>query len=321
MVTEHDRFAAALGAWALGICEPDEARAVEVHLDGCAECRSEVDEVSAVVAALPAGAPRPAVSPALRSRIFDVARMVRPPAPPAPDAAGWYRSEVVALEAVLSTLAPDGWQLPTRAGLSVRDLVVHLTANDARLGTQLHLDTDADRNDPAPRRWRAQADALLAAHPTQLVRLTDSRFPRRTYADALVQRAFETWVHAADISAALGTPERSVPAPLANRIATLGVDLLPWAFALVGVDRPGRTVDLRFTDGGEHRVAIVPAGGARGGYSDRSGAPDAVVTIETAEFCALMGNRRTPATLRRQVEGDPGLAADLLRVVSTLGCE
>ncbi|ONI77527.1 anti-sigma factor [Kribbella sp. ALI-6-A] len=39
----HDR--SQLGAYALGALEPDEAREVELHLAGCAECRTEVAEL------------------------------------------------------------------------------------------------------------------------------------------------------------------------------------------------------------------------------------------------------------------------------------
>lgn len=320
MVVGHDGVAASLGAWALGVCEPDEAAAVERHLDGCPECRTEVQESAAAVAGLPTtDARRPA--PALRLRIVNAARAARPPAPSAAEAAEWYQAEVTAFDAVLGGLDPADWQAPTRAGWSVSDLVDHLAANDRRLRTQLGVPTRAGDDATSRQRWRAQADVLFAAHPSQLVRLTDQRYPRRTYPDALVQRAFETWVHATDVSAATGKAERLLPTALADRIAALGLDLLPWAFTLAGVDRPGRTAAIRLAGGGGRHVPIGPAGGARSYSPDRAARPDTVVTIEAAEFCALMGNRRTTTSLRRQVEGDGTLAAELLRVVSTLGCE
>lgn len=327
MVAEHDRVAASLGAWALGVCEPDEAAAVERHLDGCAECCGEVREAVAAVATLPPVPARVSAPTPLRRRIVDAARAARPPAPSASDAAEWYRAEVTAFDALLGDLAPADWRTPTRAGWPVRELVAHLTTNDGRLRAQLsplpplQVVGAEEGGETIPRRWRAQSHVLLAARPSRLVRLTDPRFPPRTYPDALVQRAFETWVHGTDICVATGKPERPLPAPLADRIATLGVDLLPWAFALAGVDRPGRTASIRFTGGGEHRVPIAPAGHARGGFPSRSAPADTVVTMDAAEFCALMGDRRTPTSLRRQVAGDTALAAELLHVVSTLGCE
>jgi Putative zinc-finger len=47
---EHDR--AALGAYALGALGPDETRAVDAHLAGCADCRAEVAEISELHAML-----------------------------------------------------------------------------------------------------------------------------------------------------------------------------------------------------------------------------------------------------------------------------
>jgi Putative zinc-finger len=47
---EHDR--AALGAYALGALDPDETRAVDAHLAGCADCRAEVAEISELHAML-----------------------------------------------------------------------------------------------------------------------------------------------------------------------------------------------------------------------------------------------------------------------------
>jgi anti-sigma-K factor RskA len=44
-----------LEAYALGILEPDEQRAVEAHLGGCAECRSEAEVLTATANLLPLG--------------------------------------------------------------------------------------------------------------------------------------------------------------------------------------------------------------------------------------------------------------------------
>jgi anti-sigma factor RsiW len=47
---EHDR--SPLAAYALGALDPDEARAVDAHVAGCAECRAELAEFAALEAAL-----------------------------------------------------------------------------------------------------------------------------------------------------------------------------------------------------------------------------------------------------------------------------
>ncbi len=66
-----------LGAFALGRADPEEALPLRAHLDGCAECRTELRELASVAAALPladpervlGGAPRP--SAALAARVSD----------------------------------------------------------------------------------------------------------------------------------------------------------------------------------------------------------------------------------------------------------
>jgi hypothetical protein len=49
--------------------------------------------------------------------------------------------------------------------------------------------------------------------------------------------------------------------------------------------------------------------------------PDVTVTMEAVEFCYLLGNRRDPDSVPHRVEGDPALAATLLRAATTLGCD
>jgi hypothetical protein len=46
-------YRAALGALALGGADPAEELALQAHLDGCAECRAELRELTSVAAALP----------------------------------------------------------------------------------------------------------------------------------------------------------------------------------------------------------------------------------------------------------------------------
>ncbi len=58
------------GAYALGALEEPEAREYAVHLAHCIHCRSSVEQLGAVVAALPIAAPQVAPPPALKSRIM-----------------------------------------------------------------------------------------------------------------------------------------------------------------------------------------------------------------------------------------------------------
>jgi anti-sigma factor RsiW len=76
MKTEHCRdWRESLGAYALGHLSPDERAGVEAHLEGCPECRAEVESLSGVARLLShadperLGEPAPRPSPQLGERI------------------------------------------------------------------------------------------------------------------------------------------------------------------------------------------------------------------------------------------------------------
>lgn len=69
-------YRAALGAAALGNAEPAEQLALQAHLDGCADCRAELRELTAVARALPLADParlelRPEPARDLGTRVLD----------------------------------------------------------------------------------------------------------------------------------------------------------------------------------------------------------------------------------------------------------
>ena len=148
------------------------------------------------------------------------------------------------------------------------------------------------------------------------VRLVDPRLPRQPLRTALVQRLFETWIHTDDIRGVLG----GQPTPPDERhvalIVGFGVHLLPAALRLAGADRPPRSARLVLVGPGGGDWIVSPA-------VQRAPArpPDATVTMEAVEFCYLLGNRRDPDSVPHRVEGDPAVAATLLRAATTLGCD
>ncbi|QXJ26509.1 maleylpyruvate isomerase N-terminal domain-containing protein [Actinomadura graeca] len=154
--------------------------------------------------------------------------------------------------------------------------------------------------------WRAQAEALCARldedMATDLVRI---RFPMKL-ASALVQRAFETWIHARDIAAATG---RSLPSPLPGHLhamASLGVRGLPAALILhEGRPADGESVhiDLQGPGGGEWDLPLGSAAPDK---------PTVTLALDAMDFCLLAGDRLPPGRVRAELGGDVPLGRRLL---------
>jgi uncharacterized protein (TIGR03083 family) len=338
----HTAVTDLLGAWALDACSAEETATVEDHLAGCPSCAAEADRLGRVAAGLATtvAAPPPA---RLRDAVLAAALASRPAA--GEEASAGYAAWVERLDTLLERLSPAQWRGRVVRDWTTQDLVAHLIATDGLLAAQLGPGGADPPEDPAeldgtlpgrrsaisigehrgepPERtraaWRAQADRLLRdAHsraPGALdrqVRLIDPRLPRQPLGTALVQRLFETWIHADDVGGLLGGP----PAPPSDRqvalIVGLGVRLLPAALRLAGADRPARSARLVLVGPGGGDWTISPAG---------EEAPDATVTMDAVEFCYLLGNRRDPDSVPHRVEGDPAVAATLLRATTTLGCD
>jgi uncharacterized protein (TIGR03083 family) len=340
----HAAVTELLGAWALDACSAEEAAAVEDHLAGCPACTAEADRLGRAVAGL---ATTVAVPPParLRGAVLAAAAARRPSA--GEDTSTAYATWVDRFDTQLERLTPAQWRERVVHDWTVQDLVAHLTATDELLAAQLGSAADETLEDPAeldgglparrtaaaigeqrgrpPARtraaWRAQADRLLhdLGEPGTLdrqVRLADPRLPRQPVRTALVQRLFETWIHTDDLRRVLGGPPVTPEERDVALIVAFGVHLLPAALRLSGADRRPRSARL---------VLVGPAGGdwVISPAVQRAPArpPDATVTMETVEFCYLLGNRRDPDSVPHRTEGDPAVAATLLRAATTLGCD
>ena len=132
---------------------------------------------------------------------------------------------------------------------------------------------------------------------------------------ALVQRGFETWIHADDIRTAMGRSTEPPPPDQLKLIAGLGASLLPRALRAAGRSHPGHTARLILTGtaSGEWSIPLDP--------ETTPGPPAITVRADTEGFCRLLANRHDPRTFPHQAEGDPALVADLLYVTATLGCD
>jgi uncharacterized protein (TIGR03083 family) len=340
----HAAVTELLGAWALDACSLEETATVEDHLAGCPACAAEADRLGRAVAGL---ATTVAVPPPARLRGAVLAAAVARRPATGDEASTGYAAWVDRFDTLLQSLTPAQWRERVVHDWTVQDLVAHLTATDELLVAQLGSADAETPEDPAeldgglPARrtaaaigehrgrppgrtravWRAQAARLLrdVGEPGTLdrqVRLTDPRLPRQPLRTALVQRLFETWIHTDDIGTVLGGP----PVPPDERhvalIVAFGVHLLPAALRLAGADRPARSARLVLDGPAGGDWTISPA-------VQRAPAlpPDATVTMDAVEFCYLLGNRRDPDSVPHRVEGDPAVAATLLRAATTLGCD
>jgi anti-sigma-K factor RskA len=98
---EHRECAEALGAYALGVLPGAEAERLQRHLEGCVECRAELDGLRAAAEALPASVEQIEPPPELKARLMAVvqseaellraagASADRPPAVPPPQRWRW----------------------------------------------------------------------------------------------------------------------------------------------------------------------------------------------------------------------------------------
>jgi uncharacterized protein (TIGR03083 family) len=131
--------------------------------------------------------------------------------------------------------------------------------------------------------------------------------------DAIVVRAFETWIHADDLRRALGQPGQPPAAHHLTLMADLAGRSLGASLALVGRVRRGKTARLVLTgDGGGTWIVPMEHGAAT------SDPPDVTVTADVVDWCLLVGDRLAPSALAHRVEGDAALAADLLAAAPAL---
>ncbi|HZM75611.1 MAG TPA: zf-HC2 domain-containing protein [Candidatus Limnocylindrales bacterium] len=306
-----------LGAWALDVCGDDEAATVEAHLGQCDECASEATRLRAAVGWL--GVERVIAPPlTLRQSVLDEARRRRAPVAISTLVEA-YSVTAALLHDALGRLDPSSWHRRDARHGDVAGVVRHLTANDAVLASELGLPrvpAASNGTGSVHEAWRLQSEILLRGLGTaagsdldRVVTLAGRAggLPGSLH-DALVQRAFETWIHLEDVRGAAvpPSPER------VRRIVALAIGLLPRALAAQGLSWPG-TFRLHLTGLGSGEWSF-PLGGP-----DAEGGP--AVTMEAVEFTRLVAGRRAGETVNVAIEGDNRVALQVLRIASTLGCD
>jgi putative zinc finger protein len=295
-----------LGAWALDAVDGVEAATIQAHLRQCPECAASAERLRSAAGWLGAeyvSAP----PPRMRSTILDEARRRRPPVE-LRTLIEAYARQVRLLDETLRGLSEADWRRPDPRHGDIDGLVRHLTRNDAALAADLALPVITSTL-PAYQAWREQADVLLHRMPSDADLAGTVRLAARTgdcrgtLRDAMVQRAFETWIHLDDIHISAGAAPSNPPPEHVHRIVTLAVGLLPGV--LRSEARTNASLRLTGMAGGEWTLPIG----------------DVTIRTDATDFARLVANRQSPGTLAYTAVGDRELAQRVLAIAATLGCD
>lgn len=146
--------------------------------------------------------------------------------------------------------------------------------------------------------------------------------------DALLDRAFECWVHGTDIAEAVDYPYKPPSAAHLHRMIDLAARMLPAALAgrrraglagpareLVAPGEPGRSVHLEVEGhgGGDWYIALDSP--AALGTPDRAVAQ---VALDGVEFCQLVAGHISPVEAAAGQEGDREAIRDVLFASASL---
>ncbi|NEC88944.1 zf-HC2 domain-containing protein [Streptomyces sp. SID12501] len=370
LVLEHDVLRSLLGAWALAACAPEETLAVEEHLGECGACADEARRLREAVELLQRPEPLD-LDPTLRTRVLEGCLDRRPPRIPVPEWATPYDAETARLDALLQDFGDSEWHAPVRLRwfegdeqtsrrTTVAGVIAHLLSVDGLVAVALGLDdpvTGEPKTPGAPTPASRTEAYWRASHfpPTRSVRVPwreQSHNIVRTvsfagggsgklpvsYGDfelplheAMLDRAFECWVHAGDIADAVDYPyEPPAPRHLHSMI-DLAARMLPEALAarrqaglaapsrttrhLVPAGEPGRSLRLEIegSGGGEWLIPLdSPAALASAAHEV------AHVALDGVEFCQLAAGHVSPEEAAAGQDGDREAIRDVLFAAASL---
>lgn len=318
-----------LGAYAVDACEPEEVSALEqlfLRRPDLAREAARLAETAVWIGA--SGALEP--PPTLRRPLFEQARFRRAdPDPPA----RLFRAEVDRLAEELDLLEADHDDVVTANGLTARDLVVHLGAQESLLARSVgrlvepRVDVVAiegrtaafiERFRDAPYEdvvafWQRAVSAVATwcAEPASRAARVEWLGLDMPRDQVLVARAFENWTHRDDLRRVRGQPSAPPPPRELQLMADMSLRTLPLALAATDRTRPGclARVVLRGPGGGEWPVSMGP--------DVPSGAEPAVtLTADVLDWCRHAAERLPRGALSCLVDGDEDLADDLLAAAS-----
>jgi uncharacterized protein (TIGR03083 family) len=315
----HESFEDLIGAYALDACDEDEVAAVEAYVAEHPEANASVERLRAAAAWLGASGPL-MPPPDLRANVLERANAIEPAS--GVDA---YTELTDAFEQELRDLPRDAIETVTHNGLTIRQLVAHLTAIDAVFmdellptasgrpfidaNTVVEITDDALAEvgdvsfDDIFREWKVTRGKLRDAANAA----PDQNVMGYSTDDALVIRAFETWTHLDDVRRIAGRPGFVPAASVLRAMGDLSVRVVPYALAVHGRSRPGESVKIVLTGPGGRawHVPLAPGEVPQGG-------PATVMTVDIVDWCARFADRMAPEALTVQVEGDRAVADDVV---------
>ncbi|MEU0965237.1 maleylpyruvate isomerase N-terminal domain-containing protein [Streptomyces sp. NPDC005917] len=361
----HDVLKSLLGAWALAACSAAEALAVEVHLGDCGSCADEARRLREAVGLLHQPESLD-LDPGLRTRVLEACLDRRPPRIPVPEWAAPYDAETARLDALLQDIADAEWHTPVRLRwfdgaattsrrTTVAGVIAHLLSVDGLVAAALGLDDpvgELPAQGPSARTeafweashfpptravrgpWREQSHRLV-----QTVSFTGGGAGRLGVSygdfalplhDAMLDRAFECWVHAEDIADAVDYPYGPPAARHLHRMIDLAARMLPGALAarrqaglaapgptphLVPAGQPGRSLRLEIEgNGGGEWLIPLDSPGAVGSTEFEV----AHVALDDVEFCRLAAGHVPPEDAAAGQLGDRAAIRDVLFAAASL---
>ncbi|MEZ7002718.1 maleylpyruvate isomerase N-terminal domain-containing protein [Streptomyces sp. AD55] len=370
-VLEHHVLTSLLGAWALAACSPEEAAAVDAHLGDCEGCAEEALRLREAVGLLqrpesldldpalrtrvldgclerrPPRVPVPEwATPydAETARLDALLQDIGDTEWHAPVRLRWFEADDEASRhttvagVIAHLLTVDGL---VALALGLPDPLAGVTAPAPEPASRTEAYWRASRRPPtrAVRRpWREQSHDIVRtvgftggegpATGGMPVSYGGFALPLR---DAMLDRAFECWVHAEDIAEAVDYPyEPPAPRHLHGMI-DLAARMLPTVLAarrregpatiaaarrhLVPAGEPGRSLRLEIegSGGGEWLIPLDSPGAV--GSADHEVAH---VALDGVEFCRLAAGHVPPADAAAGQVGDREAIRDVLFAAASL---
>ncbi|WP_405798016.1 maleylpyruvate isomerase N-terminal domain-containing protein [Streptomyces sp. NBC_01506] len=359
----HSVLKSLLGAWALAACSPEETAHVENHLTECAPCADEALKLRDAVGLLQTDRNLD-LPPLLRARVLENCLDRRAARIPVPVWATPYDAETARLDALLRDFGDAEWHAPLQLKwfekeepaarrATVAGVIGHLMTVDGLVASALGLGdplgepaplSPTDRTEafwrtahPPPTRtihepWRDQSHTLIrtvsfAGRGVAELSVSYGEFalPLR---DALIDRAFECWIHGWDIAEAVSYPYPAPSGPHLHVMIDLAAQLIPSALAarrraglasparhLVVPGSPGRSLHLEIEGAGGGNWYIALDSPAAVGTAERSVAQ---VALDGVEFCQLVAGHISPEEAAAGQDGDREAIRDVLFAAASL---